>query len=218
MKTRRTAVTRVVVALVAATVVVIATIIAASYLTGSPGTCPIYSAGPGRLDLRVVTDSNGTPISGAQVTATSISASYIAACAQGPSTTVKFTTSNEEWYPVNASDWPSGFSVAVTYSGQSYSFTVGVPVMDMVCREPLHPFRYDERHERRVLGHLPSADSDCISFDRKHFDSGYINNFERITDDHGHRNCGPNTSSRLHAGSFERQRESLRLHQRPGRG
>jgi hypothetical protein len=133
MKTRRTAVTRVVVALVAAAVVVIATIIAASYLTGSPGTCPIYSAGPGRLDLRVVSDSSGTPISGAQVTATSISASYIAACAQGPSTTVKFTTSSAEWYPLNASDWPSGFSVVVAYSGQSYSFTVGVPVMDMVC-------------------------------------------------------------------------------------
>jgi hypothetical protein len=108
MKTRRMAVTRVVVALIAAAVIVVA-IIAAIYLGGSPGTCPTYTAGPGRLDLRVVSDSNGTTISGAQVTATSISASYIAACAQGPSTTVKFTTSSAEWYPLNASDWPSGF-------------------------------------------------------------------------------------------------------------
>ena len=126
------AVTRVVVALIAAAVIVVA-IIAAIYLGGSPGTCPTYTAGPGRLDLRVVSDSNGTTISGAQVTATSISASYIAACAQGPSTTVKFTTSSAEWYPLNALDWPSEFSVVVAYSGQSYSFNVGVPVMDMVC-------------------------------------------------------------------------------------
>ena len=108
-------------------------IIAANYFIGYLGTCPTYTAGPGRLDLRVVSDSNGTPISGAQVTATSISASYIAACAQGPSTTVKFTTSKEEWYPVNASDWPSGFSVVVAYSGQSYSFTVSLPVESLTC-------------------------------------------------------------------------------------
>jgi hypothetical protein len=138
MKTRRMAVTRVVVALIAAAVIVVA-IIAAIYLGGSPGTCPTYTAGPGRLDLRVVSDSNGTTISGAQVTATSISASYIAACAQGPSTTVKFTTSSAEWYPLNASDWPSGFSVVVAYSGQSYSFNVGVPVMDMVCASLYSP-------------------------------------------------------------------------------
>ena len=46
-------------------------------------------------------------------------------------------------------------------------------------REPLHPFGHDELHERRVLGHLPSADSGYV-----HFDRGDISDLERISDDH----------------------------------
>jgi hypothetical protein len=128
VRTRRTAVGRVVVALVAVAVVV-AAIYAAFALTST--TCPTISAGPGRLSLRVVFDSNQTSVSGAQVTATSIP--EFAANCYGGQATLKFTTSNAEWYPLNATDWPSGFSLVVRYSGQSYSFTVSLPVEALTC-------------------------------------------------------------------------------------
>ena len=213
MKTRGMGVTRVVVALVAAAVV----IIAHNHRLLLPHRilrAPVPSTGrTGRLDLRVVSDSNGTPISGAQVTATSISASYIAACAQGPSTTVKFTTSNEEWYPVNASDWPSGFSLVVKYSGHSYSFTVGVPVMDMVCASLYIPSGTMNSTNAGFSDTCPppTATTSASTGDTSTTSSGLPTT--TITE-----TAGPNTSSRLHAGSFEQQRESLRLHQRPGRG
>ncbi len=122
--------TRIVVA-----VIVAGGILAAIYVasTVASPTCPIISAGPGRLALRVVSDSNQTPIAGAQVTATSIPAGYIPTSCGGPAETLRFTTNSTEWYPLNVGDWPGGFSLVVKYSGQSYSFTVSLPVEALAC-------------------------------------------------------------------------------------
>lgn len=123
---------RIVVAVIVA-VVIVAASLAAYDLTSSSTACPTITAAPGRLSLRVVSDSNQTPVSGAQVTATSMPAGYIPASCQGPQTTLRFTTNSTEWYPLNAASWPGGFSLVVEYSGQTYSFTVSLPVMELVC-------------------------------------------------------------------------------------
>jgi hypothetical protein len=60
-------------------------------------------------------------------------AGYIPGSCQGPQTTLRFTTNSTEWYPLNAASWPGGFSLVVKYSGQSYSVTVSLPVMELVC-------------------------------------------------------------------------------------
>jgi hypothetical protein len=108
------------------------TIFAESFLTTSLTGCPTLTVGPGSFSLRVVSDSNQTPVSGAQVTATSIPTGYLPANCQGTQTTYKFTTNDTEWYSLPA-DWYGGFSLAVRYSGQSYSFTVSLPVESLTC-------------------------------------------------------------------------------------
>jgi hypothetical protein len=107
-------------------------IFAEYFLTTSLIGCPTLTVGPGSFSLRVVSDSNQTPASGAQVTATSIPASYLPANCQGTQTTFKFTTNDTEWYSLPA-NWYGGFSLVVRYSGQSYSFTVSLPVESLTC-------------------------------------------------------------------------------------
>ncbi len=97
-----------------------------------PGSCPTLTVGPGRLALRVVSDSNQTPVSGALVTATSLPAGYLPANCQGPQKTSSFTTNSTEWYSPSA-NWAGGFSLVVKYSGHSYSFTVNLPVESLTC-------------------------------------------------------------------------------------
>jgi hypothetical protein len=130
VRTQRRGIGRVVVALLAAGVI-IATVIAGSWLIAPSNDCTV-SAGPGLFALRVVSDSNQTPVSGAQVTATSIPGGPGCQAAQ-PSTTLKFTTNGTEWYSLSTANWPSGFSLVVKYSGQSYDFTVSVPIEVLTC-------------------------------------------------------------------------------------
>ena len=112
--------------------VVSATIIAVSVFTPSSTVCPTISAEPGLFSLRVVSDSNQTPVSGAQVTAASLPAGYLPANCQASQTTLKFTTNDTEWYSLPA-NWYGGYSLVVGYSGQSYRFTVSLPVESLTC-------------------------------------------------------------------------------------
>jgi hypothetical protein len=111
---------------------IVVAIFAASFLNRSSIGCPTLTVGPGSFSLRVVFDSNQTPVSGAQVTATSIPSDYLPTNCQGAQTTFKFTTNDTEWYSLPA-NWYGGFSLVVRYSGQSYSFTVSLPVESLTC-------------------------------------------------------------------------------------
>ena len=88
------------------------------FVTGQPG--PFY--------LRVVSDSDQTPITGAVVNATSqpINGDCI------PATSQEFTTNNTEWYSLGTLNL-AGYSFVVTYSGQAYSFTADLRPISVTC-------------------------------------------------------------------------------------
>lgn len=94
-------------------------------LSSSTTTCTtIYPAGENWFYLRVVSDTNPTPIVDARVTATHQVTSPT--CSGSPQTTTEialgFTTTNAEWYPLDTS-FSGPYSIVVTYSGHSYSLS-----------------------------------------------------------------------------------------------
>jgi len=91
----------------------------------------IVSGQPGPFYLRVVTDSNQTPIAGAHVTATNEPASCDSMAATSR-TTLTFTTNNTEWYALNSQN-NAGFSLVVTYAGQAYNFTAYLRSLSLTC-------------------------------------------------------------------------------------
>ena len=98
--------------------------------TAAASTCTI-SGQPGPFYLRVVSDSNQTPIAGAHVAATNEPAS----CGSMPATsrmTLTFTTNNTEWYALNSQN-NAGFSLVVTYAGQTYNFTAYLRPLSLTC-------------------------------------------------------------------------------------
>jgi hypothetical protein len=92
------------------------TVITSCTISGEPG--PFY--------LRVVSDSNQTPIAGAHVAATDEPA-----CPPSP-TTLTFITNNTEWYSLNSQN-NLGYSLVVTYAGQTYDFHASLRPLFMTC-------------------------------------------------------------------------------------
>ncbi len=84
------------------------------------------SGQPDAFYLRVVSDSNQTPIAGAQVTATN--EPY---CVSTQST-LTFTTNTTEWYSLPSQN-NAGYSFAVEYSGQTYDFTASLRPISVTC-------------------------------------------------------------------------------------
>jgi hypothetical protein len=108
---------------------------------------PPAGSGVGPLYLMVVSDSDQTPIVGANVTATG---QVTTTSCNGSQTTtrqtVTFTTTKTEWHQLDTSDVAS-YSIVVTYSGHSYNFTArvnGGPI-PVTCAT-LYPFRQNEFH------------------------------------------------------------------------
>jgi hypothetical protein len=76
---------------------------------------------PGAFLLRILSDSNQTPTVGAQVMATNDPVF----CGDSPATaqvTLAFTTNGTEWYSLSGEN-NLGYSVVITFSGQTYTFT-----------------------------------------------------------------------------------------------
>jgi hypothetical protein len=102
-----------------------ATLTTATSSQQTSATCTI-SGEPGPFYLRVVSDSNQTPIAGAQVAATNEPA-----CPTSP-TTLTFTTNNTEWYSLNSQN-DYGYSLVITYAGQTYDFTANLRPISVTC-------------------------------------------------------------------------------------
>ena len=82
---------------------------------------------PGPAFIRVLSDSNQTPVGGALVKATN----NPAYC--GSETTTSFTTTaGTQWYPLNSEN-SGGYSFVVTYLGQTYTFTASLRPLSTTC-------------------------------------------------------------------------------------
>lgn len=104
---------------------------ATSTITTSIATVCSISGQPAGLELRILSDTSKTPISGAEVKATN----QPALCDNTPATkqaTVTFTTSDTEWYSL-PSDNNAGYSFTVSYSGQDYNFTATLRPVSITC-------------------------------------------------------------------------------------
>jgi hypothetical protein len=107
---------------------IFATVILAKTSSTTPPTCvlPGIPVNEGPFLLRVVSDSNQTPIAGAEVTAISQSATYSCNGLTSLSTsrTIEtFTTNNAtEWHQLRSQN-DGTYSIVVDYSGQSYDFS-----------------------------------------------------------------------------------------------
>ena len=96
-----------------------------STLSGEPPCYPAGESGP--FGLRILFDSNQSPVAGAQVRATNQPAGE--SCNGSPSypltnlTTVSFTTNNYAgWYYLDSGP-DAGYWIGVTYLGQNYNLT-----------------------------------------------------------------------------------------------
>jgi hypothetical protein len=109
------------------TTIIASTVFAPSSTTTSSGntsaSCTVvYPAGESWLFLRVVSDSNQTPIVGARVTATHevTPPACLGSARTTTGITLAFTTNNAEWYSFDTS-FSGTYSIVVAYSGHSYS-------------------------------------------------------------------------------------------------
>jgi hypothetical protein len=95
----------------------------------SQTTC-IVSSSPGPFFVRVVSDSDQTPIAGAMVTATSETTTVsCSGLADGTSQiALSFITNGTEWYqlPTSNMDPYIGYSIAVAYAGQTDNFNASL--------------------------------------------------------------------------------------------
>jgi hypothetical protein len=111
-------------------VVIVAAISIAVYTQRLSATC-IYSAEPIALALSIVSDTNQTPVVGANVTATNTS--FL--CHGAPATqreTITFVTNSTEWHYLPSGD-VSGYTFVVIYSGQTYHFSTTLYIEAATC-------------------------------------------------------------------------------------
>ncbi len=87
---------------------------------------------PGPFFLRVVWDSNQTPVAGARVEATTRPASVNGYQCSNPSILNFTTASNTEWYSLPSQN-EAGYFLVVSYSGQTYNFTAGLAPVSVTC-------------------------------------------------------------------------------------
>jgi hypothetical protein len=101
-----------------------------SIQTTTSTSCTI-SGQPAGMFLRMLSNSTLTPIAGAKVAATN----QPALCNNSPATqqsTMKFTTNSTEWYSF-PSENDAGYSFAVSYLNQNYSFTANLSPVSVTC-------------------------------------------------------------------------------------
>lgn len=94
------------------------------------GSC-VFEAIPGPTYLRVISDSNQTPIVGAQITATDTVLLCNGATIDRPETQ-RFVTNSTEWYPM-AGGLAATYSFVVSYAGHTYSFSTGNAIEAATC-------------------------------------------------------------------------------------
>jgi hypothetical protein len=125
--------TRVILAVTIAVLVIAAAIISMVILTANQSTsqqtiiptCAVAGES-GPFGIRVLFDSNQSPVAGAQIEATNQPAR--ATCNGGPpysltnQTTVTFTTNHTEWYYLDSGP-DASYSVTVTFLGLHYNLT-----------------------------------------------------------------------------------------------
>jgi len=92
----------------------------------------VITGQPGPFFLRVVWDSNQTPVAGARVEATTLPASVNGYPCSNPSTEDFTTASNTKWYSLGTQN-EAGYSLTVSYSGQTYNFTAGLAPLSVTC-------------------------------------------------------------------------------------
>jgi len=99
--------------------------------TSTESTACSTSGQPGPFLLRILADSNQTPIMRAHVMATN---SPIF-CGDSPATaqtTLTFTTNGTDWYSLGGEN-NLGYSIVITYSGQTYTFTGRLQPVSVTC-------------------------------------------------------------------------------------
>jgi hypothetical protein len=97
-------------------------------------TCIILGQ-PGGIFLRMISDSNQTPIGGAHVTATNEPAYCGSATSSSAATnpaTVTFTTNSTEWYSLDSKN-NAGYTFTVTYLGQTYTLEASLRPVSVTC-------------------------------------------------------------------------------------
>lgn len=105
-----------------------------SVLSTETSTVCSISGQPAGFELRILSDSTSTPIVAAQVDATN----QPAYCGSSPpiqatsQTTATFQTTTNEWYSL-PSDNNAGYSLIVTYSGQTYNLTATLRPVTITC-------------------------------------------------------------------------------------
>jgi RNase P/RNase MRP subunit p29 len=105
-------------------------------------TCTVvYASGYSGFFLRIVYDGNRTPVAGAHVVATSRVVTPSACYGSYRTTTTQETTTlvtnHTEWYPLDTS-FRSSYSIAVTYSGHTYSLSAGFGSPETMTCESLY--------------------------------------------------------------------------------
>ncbi len=125
--------TKVILAVTIAVLVIAAAIISVVVLTANRSTSRqtiITSCEPGGesgpFAIRVLFDSNQSPVAGAQVSAMNqpggVTCNGTSSYLLTSQTTVTFTTNHTEWYYLDSGP-DAGYSVTVTYAGQHYNLT-----------------------------------------------------------------------------------------------
>jgi len=99
--------------------------------TSSTFQCSITGQ-PGGFFIRVVYDSNQTPVAGAAVNATSLADYCNNIPATVPSTSRFTTSSSTEWYSLPYENI-GGYSISVAYSGQIYTLSANTAPLSITC-------------------------------------------------------------------------------------
>lgn len=96
-----------------------------------------FTASPGPVFLRVLSDSNQTSVAGAKVEYTNTPMSCNGYPAE-PRATQTFVTNSTEWHPLSSGQ-DASLSFVVTYSGQAYNFSTGLGIEAVTCVTLLVP-------------------------------------------------------------------------------
>ena len=97
----------------------------------SHSTTCLITGQPAGFYLRVLNDSSGGPVRGAQVAAVSEPA-YCDGQQAAPQTTVTFTTNGSEWVGLPSQN-DAGYNISVVYSGQTSNFTADLRPVSLTC-------------------------------------------------------------------------------------
>jgi len=131
MTRQRVAIARRIAVIIVIAVVAVAAVSITIFTQEHGSTTCTFSAYPLALGIRVVSDTNQTPIAGASVAATGTPT----LCDGIPATSqekVTFVTNGSEWYYLPSVDY-STYKFVVGYSGHSYDFSQGLGIEDVTC-------------------------------------------------------------------------------------